>query len=107
MSLRTVAKTLIVFACTLQASCLFYRPIPPGAYSDGYSSGCEARKRDLGYAARDADPRAHLQGAYAEGWARGYSSCESWREEQARERWQGGSGQKTCSKHDKKRGRCD
>lgn len=50
---------------------------------------------------------ATAQGAYSKGWARGFSSCESWREQQAREQWQSKSNQKTCSKHDKKRERCD
>ncbi|WP_263264153.1 hypothetical protein [Pseudomonas sp. RIT-PI-S] len=99
---RTLRPLCMAMACMAQASCLFWHPIPPGAYSDGYAAGCEASKQKRGYVARDEDPRSHLQERYSEGWTHGYASCEVDNdfEEQSR------AVQKTCSKHDKKRGRC-
>ncbi|WPP01778.1 hypothetical protein SFA35_10680 [Pseudomonas sp. HR96] len=101
-----LALASLLLACLLQTSCLFYRPIPPGAYSDGYAAGCDARKRELGYDARVGDARVHLQDSYAEGWVRGYHSCQSPREAAPLQHDSSNDDNAYCSKHQRKRGYC-
>lgn len=86
---------------------MLFRPPPPGAYTDGYNAGCDARKRELGYQGRDADPRTHLQERYAEGWAFGFDACRSDRELKEERRMPGDkSDDEFCSKRARKRGHC-